>query len=389
MNPNTTLGLLLDAEGNILEIISDPNGLVNGIPLGMPFARLAASGSLAKALSFITQIHKDSVVFDWEFSIAMERPRSLHFTGGRVGERILVVAAQNGTVALQYYEEMMRISNDQVNTLRQVHGEIQRDTDLYDEVSRLNNELVGIQRELAKKNAQLTQLNQEKNRLLGIAAHDLRNPLHAIMMLSQFLLDEEPEGEQKEFLEEIRSSTTFMARLIDDLLDVAKIESGQIALELAVCDINALLKATIKRQNLLASRKQIEISFVGQPLSPAQLDISKIEQILNNLIGNAIKFSLPGGRVEVRLHQAGERFEIAVQDWGMGIPPEIQSRLFTAFSKGQTGTAGEKSIGLGLLIVKRIVQVHGGDIRLESASGVGTTFTVSLPFEPTPTEEIG
>lgn len=334
MNQENALGLLLDAVDNIVEVISDPHGLVPNIKLGMPFARLAASGSLAKALSFITQIHKDGVAFDWEFNIATEQPRSLHFTGGKIGDRILVVAALNGAVALHYYEEMMRINNEQTNTLRQVYGEMQRDTNLYDEVSRLNNELVGMQRELAKKNAQLTQLNQEKNRFLGIAAHDLRNPLHAILMLSEFLLDESVEEEQKEFLEEIRSSTTFMARLIDDLLDVAKIESGQVALERAQCDINQLLETTVKRQNLLAGRKQVEINFVGQPLPPALIDISKIEQVLNNLIGNAIKYSLPGGQIEVRLHQAGERFEIEVQDWGTGIPPEIQSKLFTAFAKG-------------------------------------------------------
>lgn len=389
MKTENGLGLVLDAEGNITEIISDPLGLGAAVTIGMPFARLAARGSLAKALSFVTQIHQEGVAFDWEFSLAVEQPRSLHFTGGKIGDRVLVVAALDGAVALRYYQEMMNVNNEQTNALRQVYGGMKRDRNLYDEVSRLNNELVDMQRELAKKNAQLTELNQEKNRFLGIAAHDLRNPLHAILMLSQFLLDEGPEGEQKEFLEEIRSSTTFMARLVDDLLDVAKIESGQVALELAPCDINDLLKATIKRQNLLASRKQIEISFVGKPLPPAQLDISKIEQVLNNLIGNAVKFSLPGGRVEVRLHQASERFEIAVQDWGTGIPPEIQNRLFTAFAKGHTGTAGEKSTGLGLLIVKRIVEVHGGDIHLESTSEVGSTFTVSLPFEPTPTEEIG
>lgn len=382
MTTENALGLLLDIDGNITEIVNDAHGLIGGVTAGMPFARLAASGSLAKALSFITQIRKEGVAFDWEFNIATDQPRSLHFTGGKVGDRILVVAALNGAVALHYYEEMMRINNEQTNTLRQVYGELQRDTNLYDEVSRLNNELVDMQRELAKKNAQLTQLNQEKNRFLGIAAHDLRNPLHAILMLSDFLLDECTEGEQKEFLEEIRSSSTFMARLIDDLLDVAKIESGQVALELAMCDINDLLEATIKRQNLMASRKQVEINLVGQPLPPALIDISKIEQVLNNLIGNALKFSLPGGQIDVRVRAADERFEIEVQDWGVGIPPEIQSRLFTAFAKGQTGTAGERSTGLGLVIVKRIVQAHGGEIHVESRLGEGSTFTVQLPIRP-------
>jgi len=383
MNPQENFGLRLDAEGAIVEIVRDPMGFTEGVSVGMPFARLAAPGSLAKALSFVVEIQKQGAVFDWEFAVVTgSHPRTFHFTGGKLGDEMLVVGALDGAVGMRYYEEMMRINNDQTNALRLAYRGMQRDSELYDEITRLNNELVGIQRELAKKNAELMQLNQEKNRFLGIAAHDLRNPLHAILILSDFLLEEAGEGEQQEFLQEIHNSSQFMARLVDELLDVAKIESGRLELDYTACDISEVVEASVKRNRVIAARKEIALDFVGEALPTALVDLAKIEQVLNNLIGNAIKFSVPGSRVEVRVAQAGEKIQIDVQDWGTGIPPEIQAKLFTAFGKGQTGTAGERSSGLGLVIVKRVIQVHGGDIRVESTLGVGTTFFVTLPFGP-------
>lgn len=383
MNPQENFGVRLDAEGAIVEIVRDPMGFTEGVSVGMPFARLAAPGSLAKALSFVVEIQKQGAVFDWEFAVVTgSHPRTFHFTGGKLGDEMLVVGALDGAVGMRYYEEMMRINNDQTNALRLAYRGMQRDSELYDEITRLNNELVGIQRELAKKNAELMQLNQEKNRFLGIAAHDLRNPLHAILILSDFLLEEAGEGEQQEFLQEIHNSSQFMARLVDELLDVAKIESGRLELDYTACDISEVVEASVKRNRVIAARKEIALDFVGEALPTALVDLAKIEQVLNNLIGNAIKFSVPGSRVEVRVAQAGEKIQIDVQDWGTGIPPEIQAKLFTAFGKGQTGTAGERSSGLGLVIVKRVIQVHGGDIRVESTLGVGTTFFVTLPFGP-------
>jgi len=385
MTAEKTTSLRLDSTGNIVEILNDSLGLTTSVDIGKPFARMAASGSLAKALSFVAEIDKSGSAFGWEFSVTLDgRPQNIHFNGGKFDGQMIVVAADNGPTAIHFFEEMMLINNEQTNALREAYGVIKRDNDLYEEISRLNNDLVGIQRELAKKNAALIQLNQEKNRFLGIAAHDLRNPLHAILMLSEFLLDEVADGEQKEFLEEIRSNSTFMARLIDDLLDVAKIESGQVALDYTTCDINDLINANVKRQRLVAARKKIEVSFTDKPLPPVQIDIFKIEQVLNNLIGNAIKFTTPGGQIEVRVHEKGDYFQIEIQDWGTGIPPEIQSKLFTVYGKGQAGTAGEKSTGLGLVIVKQIIQAHKGEIHLESTPGVGTIFFVTLPFAPKP-----
>ena len=383
MSAEEVVALRVDGQGNIAEILSDRLGLLEGVEIGAPFARLAARGSLAKALSFLTEIHKNGSAFDWELNVSLGgQIQTFHFAGGKLDGQLLVVASSNGAVALYLYEDMMRMSNEQVNTLRQVYGEMQRDSGLYDETSRLNNELVDMQRELAKKNAQLVQLDQEKNRFLGMAAHDLRNPLHAILMLSEFLLDDAQGEEQRESLGEIRASSQFMARLIDDLLDVAKIESGQVVLDYAPVAIHRAIQEIVDRNRLLATRKNIKIDYSGEDIPTALVDRSKIDQVLNNLFTNAVKFSVAGSQVAVRLYDAASHFRLEVQDWGTGIPVEAQSRLFAPFQKGQTGTAGERSTGLGLTIVKRIVEWHGGNIRFESAVGVGTTFFVSIPYAP-------
>jgi len=383
MREREVVTLRLDNEANIAEILSDPLRLTAGVEPGMPFARLAISGSLSKALSFITEIQTRGVAFDWEFNVMLGgRPQTFHFTGGDMDGQMLVIGASNAATSIHFYEEMMRINNDQVNALRQAYGEIQRDQGVYDKISRLNNELVNTQRELAKKNAELVRLNEEKNHIIGIAAHDLRNPIHAILMLSEFLAEDIQKPDQQEFLAEIKSSSHFMARLIDDLLDVARIESGKLALDYTQVDINALIREDVERNRMLAARKHVEIRLQADEMPPAQVDRAKIEQVLNNLITNAIKFTPEGGKVEVRLRNAGDHICLEVQDWGTGIPPTLQSHLFTPFQKGQVGTAGEKSSGLGLTIVKHIVEGHGGSIRFESAVGMGTTFFIAIPYGP-------
>ena len=384
MREKEVVTLRLDSEANIAEILNDPLGLTADVEIGAPFARLAVAGSLAKALSFLAEIRTNGVAFDWEFNVLLGGLlQTFHFTGGNVDGQVLVIGASNAATSIQFYEEMMRINNDQVNALRQAYGGMQRDRTVYDEISRLNNELVDTQRELAKKNAELVQLNREKNHIIGIAAHDLRNPIHAILMLSQFLAEDIHNDELQEFVAEIQSSSHFMAQLIDDLLDVAKIESGMVELDYTQVDMNAMIRENVERNRLLAARKHVKICLQEEEMPPAQVDRSKLEQVLNNLITNAVKFTPEGGKVEVRLSDIGSHICLEVQDWGMGIPSDVQSRLFTPFLKGQTGTAGEKSTGLGLTIVKRIVEGHGGSIRFESAVGVGTTFYIAIPCTPT------
>ena len=172
-----------------------------------------------------------------------------------------------------------------------------------------------------------------------------------------------------------------MLKLINDLLDVAKIESGRLDLELATGDLCGQIEENLTMNRMLAEKKGIRLDFApecGVPLF--RFDPGKIEQVLNNLISNAIKFSAPGTAVTVQASRVNDSVVVSVRDHGQGIPAEELDKLFKPFGKTTVrSTAGEKSTGLGLAICRKIVEGHGGRIWAESEVGKGSTFSFSLP----------
>lgn len=377
------LALICDVNGVVKRVLSCPPDWEIPVAVGRPFPLVTVPGSMAKALSFLNQIKTQKFAFNWEINVTSGgRARTLHFTGGIIEEGLLIVGSENGEVAQELYEEMLRINNEQTNALRAVHKEMALSAQLYDEIARLNNELVSMQRELARRNAELTRLNEEKNRFLGMAAHDLRNPLHTILSASEFLLEEEDISPlQQRFLTMIKESSEFMAHLIDDLLDVAKIEAGELQLNLAPTDLREVVEKALAWNQGPAQRKAVHLIADLQPVPLIPADRAKLTEVLNNLLSNAIKFSYPDGKIEVRLWQEGDEIICSVRDYGKGIAPEVQARLFKPFQRGESGTAGEKSTGLGLTIVKRIVEGHGGRIWYTTQPQQGTTFYVAFPIQ--------
>jgi PAS domain S-box-containing protein len=243
-----------------------------------------------------------------------------------------------------------------------------------------------IETELAQKNTQLVELNDVKNQLLGMAAHDLRNPLSVVSTASSFLLDDAgrllPEAKRTDFLRRINSSSEFMLHMIDDLLDVAKIEAGKLDLEFEDGDLCVLIDENLTMNRMLAEKKGIRLDFVPErSLPPFRFDRGKVEQVLNNLISNALKFSVPGTAVAVQASRVNGNVVVSVRDHGQGIPAEELDKLFKPFSKTSArGTAGEKSTGLGLAICRKIVEGHHGRIWAESEVGKGSVFSFSLPL---------
>ena len=220
-----------------------------------------------------------------------------------------------------------------------------------------------------------------KNRMFGILAHDLRNPIGAISGHAEFtemmeadILSDRTKGS----LAAIRESATFMNDLIKDVLAMAVAEAGEVTVIRQMTDIGAVARKAMSAAVVAAEKKQVRLAIDAQTVS-VKVDALKIEQVLNNLIGNAIKFSKEGDVVTVSVSADGVGARLAVADQGAGIPEGVRANLFQPFVKGKKGTAGERSNGLGLYICSRIIDAHGGKIEVETKEGQGTTFTVSLP----------
>lgn len=254
------------------------------------------------------------------------------------------------------------------------------------ELAEANKQLMNMHREIAKKNLLLEKLNEDKNRFLRIAAHDLRNPISAILSFSTMLIDElanQVSAENMEFLEIIRQSSEFMLQLLNELLDIAVIESGNLILNTENHNLVKVIADNVNLNRVIAGKKKINLNFTSDIEELNFLfDRVKIEQILNNLISNAIKYSFSGSSVNITLTRIEKEAVITISDTGQGIAPEDMPKLFQPFAKRSPGgTAGEKSTGLGLSIVKKIIEAHNGRITAESTLGEGSVFTVYLPIE--------
>jgi len=398
MNPDEEqpggVALLCNTQGQVLKIIRDELGMGGALAIGRLLPALVDSVSTRKALSFLDEIRTEGAAFNWTLNCPVGGEITpLHFAGCASSDGLMVVAARSRSDIIRLYDEMMKINNEQINALRlAVKDQISRsqslrdqDAELYNELSRLNNELANAQRELVKKNSELAKLNEMKNQFLGIASHDLRTPLSIILSYSDFLLAETAPTlapEHAEFLRTIQSSTEFMLSLVNNLLDISKIETGRLDLDLWPTDILGIIENNMMLNGVLAAKKGITLSFShDDPILPIQIDGPRIEQVLNNLFANAIKFSQPGTAIDLHIAQSDGSTTITVRDQGEGIPQEEIHKLFLPFEKTSTrSTHGEQGAGLGLAIVRKIVEAHGGSIAVESMVGSGSTFTVRLPM---------
>jgi len=242
---------------------------------------------------------------------------------------------------------------------------------------------------LEERNRELEELNRLKNQLLGVAAHDLRSPLAAVRMGAEVLLRGSLGSltpQQRGLLGELEEMADYMLNLVNDTLDLSRIEAGALNLRLGRVEMERLAERTVAMNRPVALQKGVELELEVEPdLHTIRADSSKVRQVLDNLISNAIKFTEPGTRVTVRVAAAHPGVVISVHDEGPGIPQDRMATLFEPFQRGRPDgpvlTGRERSTGLGLAIVRKIVQGHGGDIRVESRPGGGATFQVVLPEE--------
>ena len=236
-------------------------------------------------------------------------------------------------------------------------------------------------KELEEQNQLLKSLNEQKNEFRGIAAHDLRNPIGVIQGFSE-LLEENIDDEFKDYTGEITKMSSKMLSLLNDLLDISKIEAGKLDLKKDEIDYNAFVAQNIRMNELLAKSKGIKIvSDLEVHELIVSVDEEKINQVLNNLIGNAIKYSYPGSTITVKVFKEKNQLVTQVIDNGQGIPEKEIDGLFYPFKQTSVKpTSGETSHGLGLAIVKKIIEGHNGHVGVTSEFGKGSVFSFILPI---------
>ena len=239
--------------------------------------------------------------------------------------------------------------------------------------------------QLESKNKQLEELNELKNKFLGMASHDMRNHLSAIKGYSQILQEDRkelPDETKNQFLYFINKSSENMLRMVNELLDISVIESGKLQLDLQLESFQSLIKHHILIHKFFADKKKIRLQSDLSDIPECQIDAGKIGQVIDNLISNAIKFSESGTTVSVRLEEKEGKLVFSVQDEGPGISDEDQAKLFQHFQKlSARPTAGESSSGLGLAISKKMIQAHKGRLGVTSQLGSGATFWFEIPLK--------
>jgi signal transduction histidine kinase len=244
------------------------------------------------------------------------------------------------------------------------------------------------QREEQQKK-EIINLNKVKNNFIGIAAHDLRNPISVIRDCS-ILLDDNPgnfsEQQKKRFIDIIKRSSVFMLSLINDLLDLSRIEAGKLSLNRKPCDYSVLMEEVISYNEFLAAKKKVDINLIRENRIPdVILDKEKISQVLNNIIGNAIKYTYSDTAITVSIRNDGKNVLTNIVDQGPGLTEEDARNIFKEFYKGSakmTGQSEHESTGLGLAIAKKIVEGHGGRIWIQNTAGNGASFYFSIPLAP-------
>jgi signal transduction histidine kinase len=258
-----------------------------------------------------------------------------------------------------------------------------------DELGTLAANLNRMSAELGRLYEQLEAANRHKSEFLANMSHELRTPLNAIIGFSEVLEERMFGGlndKQAEYVHDILTSGRHLLSLINDILDLSKVEAGRMELELSRFDLRAALDGSLTLMRERASRHGIELGVeVDEGLDEIVADERKVRQIVLNLLSNAVKFTPDGGRVGVGAARLDGALEIAVSDTGIGIASEDQAAVFEEFRQVGTDYARKREgTGLGLALVKRFVELHGGTLRMDSAVGKGSTFTFTLPERPWP-----
>jgi signal transduction histidine kinase/CheY-like chemotaxis protein len=242
---------------------------------------------------------------------------------------------------------------------------------------------VKLVQQLQSQRAELEVASRHKSEFLASMSHELRTPLNAVLGFSEVLLEKmfgDLNERQEEYLRDIHGSGRHLLELLNEILDLSKVEAGRMELEYATVDLTTLLEETASLLRERAAARGVGLVVEVAPgADEVYADRLRLKQVLVNLVGNAVKFTEHGGSVTLRAATDGSDLTVTVTDTGIGVPPEDRDRIFESFQQGGRGPAQEEGTGLGLTLSRRIVELLGGRMWLDSEVGVGSTFGFSLP----------
>jgi signal transduction histidine kinase len=252
-----------------------------------------------------------------------------------------------------------------------------------DELGALAANLNRMRDQLGRLYAQLEAANRHKSEFLAAMSHELRTPLNAVLGFSEILLQRmfgPLNGKQEEYLRDIRESGAHLLSLINDILDLSKVEAGRMELEVTVFDLPQAIANALTLVRERAMRHELMLNVViDAGVATIKADERKIKQVLLNLLSNAIKFTPEGGRITVQATPKNGHVEVSVRDTGIGIAPEDQGAVFEEFRQVGSSAAKQQGTGLGLALCRKFIELHGGKIWVDSEVGTGSTFIFALP----------
>lgn len=366
---------------------------------------IAREGELGDSMFIIAggkvKVHREDVTFAelgpgnlvGEFALIDTEPRSASLTALEPTELYVLSRADFSAVVATHTEALLGIARYIVRRMRTANDKIlaeakQREEILQLKVAERTKDLSEQIEESIRINSKLTQVNQHKDDIIKIVSHDIRSPVSGINNLAALLVDPDIASDKAQVMNYgklIAQSSSAVTKFVNDILDSAKLESGTTELTKARLDLLDFLKGQAATFEPLTITKGVKLKLDLSGSLVIQADRSKLSQAFNNLISNSIKFTPKEGTVELGLRQIeheGKPFaEARITDTGIGIPAEAIPTLFEKFNKIQrTGTSGEKGTGLGMSIAKQIIDLHQGDIIVESVVNKGTTFRILLPL---------
>ncbi len=256
---------------------------------------------------------------------------------------------------------------------------------LLDEKVKTEKVLKAQSEELQKANTELRGLDQAKSDFISVVAHQLRTPLSALKWtLSLFNSGDvgELSDEQKQYMKKMGETNDHMIKLVNDLLDANSVEVGQLSYSFGPVQVEEVIEDAIEELAAFAKKREVSLAYTKQPLPTVRADAERLHSALQNLIDNAIKYSRAGGAIAVTAEIAGQMLRVNVADQGIGIPEEQKAHVFERFFRARNAIKAENGgTGLGLFIVKKIIEDHGGTIRFVTRENAGSTFTVELPLK--------